>query len=407
MTIVDIHTIGAGGGSLALRRGRRPARRARRAPGADPGPACYGRGGTRPTVTDANLVLGRVDPDALRRRHDGARRRRRPRAAVADARAPSSASAPIELAEGILDVINAQMAQAIRTLTVEQGIEPRDFALVAFGGAGPMHAVFLARELEIARGHRARRPGRVLRLGHAADARSARTSAGRSSPSRARRRSRRARRARCARARGATGVAALDREGVPADTRPRRCTRVDLRYVGQEYTLTIPLDGADDAAAATASSTASRTRFPDAHETRYGHANPGAPIELVVVRTTALGDLGRAAAGAARRRAGTAPRRRRARRRLRRAPRATADRRPRDELAPGTVVDGPAIVIEQTATTVVPPGATLVVDALGALVDRDREGGLMAATGIAVDPITIEMIRNAFIVGRRRDERRR
>ena len=128
-----------------------------------------------------------------------------------------------ELAEGICDVINAKMAQAIRTLTVEQGIEPRDFALVAFGGAGPMHAAFLARELEIARGHRPGRPRRVLRLGHAGDARSARTSAGRSTP-----RARDADRAELAAAAPssrATGFDALDGEGMPADTRPRASMR--------------------------------------------------------------------------------------------------------------------------------------------------------------------------------------
>ncbi len=104
-------------------------------------------------MTDANLVLGRVDPSdfaggTMTLDVEAAR------TAVADLAGELGLGVE-ELAEGILDVINARMAQAIRTLTVEQGIEPRDFALVAFGGAGPMHAAFLARELEIARGHRA------------------------------------------------------------------------------------------------------------------------------------------------------------------------------------------------------------------------------------------------------------
>ena len=103
-------------------------------------------------MTDANLLLGRVDAGQLRRRADDASTSRPPRTRRRARSATSSASAPRELAEGICDVANAKMAQAIRTITVEQGIEPRDFALVAFGGAGPMHAVFLAREL----GHRAR-----------------------------------------------------------------------------------------------------------------------------------------------------------------------------------------------------------------------------------------------------------
>src|SRR5579864_1333638 len=146
MSVVNIHTIGAGGGSIAyseaggLRVGPESA-------GADPGPACYGRGGTRPTVTDANVVLGRVDPawfagGQMTLDVEAAHR------AVGEL-ALELGLETIELAEGICDVINAKMAQAIRTLTVEQGIEPRDFALVAFGGAGPMHAAFLARELGI------------------------------------------------------------------------------------------------------------------------------------------------------------------------------------------------------------------------------------------------------------------
>src|SRR6185437_6133373 len=137
---------GAGGGSLAyaeaggLRVGPESA-------GADPGPACYGRGGSRPTVTDANLVLGRIDPDTF-----AGGRMTLDTGAARDAVAQLGEQLELgvlPLAEGIVSVINAKMAQAIRTLTVEQGIEPRDFALVAFGGAGPMHAAFLARELGI------------------------------------------------------------------------------------------------------------------------------------------------------------------------------------------------------------------------------------------------------------------
>ncbi len=146
MPIVNIHTIGAGGGSIAyleaggLRVGPESA-------GADPGPACYGRGGTAPTVTDANLVVGRIDPASFlggRMELDVEAARQAVGALAGELGLP-----PVQLAEGILDVVNAKMAQAIRTITVEQGIEPRDFAIVAFGGAGPMHAAFLARELEI------------------------------------------------------------------------------------------------------------------------------------------------------------------------------------------------------------------------------------------------------------------
>ena len=148
MPVVNIHTVGAGGGSIGyveaggLRVGPESA-------GAAPGPACYGRGGTRPTVTDANLLLGRIDAEyflggAMELDRDAAER------AIGEL-AEELGLGEQELAEGMIDVINAKMAQAIRTITVEQGIEPRDFAIVAFGGAGPMHAVFLAQELEIER----------------------------------------------------------------------------------------------------------------------------------------------------------------------------------------------------------------------------------------------------------------
>lgn len=137
MPVVNIHTIGAGGGSVAYAEGG-GLRVGPQSAGADPGPACYDRGGTRPTVTDANCVLGRVDPGwfaggQLRLDVDAAYRAL---STVGDELGLDSTT----LAGGVCDVANAKMAQAIRTLTVEQGIEPRDFSLVAFGGAGAMHA---------------------------------------------------------------------------------------------------------------------------------------------------------------------------------------------------------------------------------------------------------------------------
>ena len=146
MPLVDIHTIGAGGGSLAwleaggLRVGPQSA-------GAAPGPACYGRGGTQPTVTDANLYLGRLDSGYFLGGRMGLDEAAAGRALETVAGQVGLSST--ELAEGMLAIINARMADAMRTITVKQGIDPREFALVAFGGAGPMHAVWLAEELEI------------------------------------------------------------------------------------------------------------------------------------------------------------------------------------------------------------------------------------------------------------------
>ena len=143
---VDIHTIGAGGGSIAwleagaLRVGPQSA-------GADPGPACYGKGGLEPTVTDANLFLGRIGSDSKLggwMQLDSTSSEK-----VIRNMAKKLSMTKVELAEGILSIINAKMADAIRTITIKNGIDPREFSLVAFGGAGSMHAIWIAEELEI------------------------------------------------------------------------------------------------------------------------------------------------------------------------------------------------------------------------------------------------------------------
>jgi N-methylhydantoinase A len=359
MSVVNIHTIGAGGGSIAyneaggLRVGPESA-------GADPGPACYGRGGREPTVTDANLVLGRVDPawfagGQMTLDVEAARR------AVA-ALAQELHLEPMELADGICDVINAKMAQAIRTLTVEKGIEPREYVLVAFGGAGPMHAAFLAQELDIGEVLVPRFPGAFSAWGmleteirkdfaHAyyaplSDLDHDDLAGVLAEQER-------------------EAFEALAEEGIRRET-GRVEHSLDIRYVGQEYTLTIPLDGAaeptldgfDEGIA---------NRFDETHETRFGHANPGAPIEFVAVRSTGLGDLGRAepqhfepvddASYPFEERPVVFGRREQ-----------TAWVSRRSNLPAGAVVEGPAVVIEQTATTVVPPGATARVDGFGTLV---------------------------------------
>ena len=358
MSVVNIHTIGAGGGSIAyseaggLRVGPESA-------GADPGPACYGRGGTRPTVTDANVVLGRVDPawfaggqmtldvEAAHRAVGGL--------------ALELGLETVELAEGICDVINAKMAQAIRTLTVERGIEPRDFALVAFGGAGPMHAAFLAQELEIPEVIVPRFPGAFSAWGmleteirkdfsrayftplsdlEDEDLASA------------------------VEAQEREAVEALAEEGIERG-RGRIEHALDIRYVGQEYTLTIPLLSAAEPRGPSFHDDLAR-RFDAAHDQSFGHANPGAPVELVALRSTGLGDLGRVRPQRLERVAG-AEFEYEARpivfNRLERSARIVR----RDALVPGADVDGPAVIVEATATTVVPPGSTLEVDDFGHL----------------------------------------
>lgn len=364
MSVVNIHTVGAGGGSVAwseaggLRVGPRSA-------GARPGPACYGRGGQEPTVTDANLVLGRISPDGF------AGGQMTLDAGLALAAVTSLAGqfslSPVAMAEGICDVANSKMAQAIRTITVSRGIEPRDSALVAFGGAGPMHAVFLARELGIAETIVPRFPGAFSAWGML----QTRIRQDYTEPyffldedldgddmAGALRRMEDA------------GLAALEREGVGADERTA-VHAVDIRYAAQEYTLTVPLTSAGEPAEAGFAKTVAQ-RFAELHESRYGHANLGAPIEFVTLRTTAVGDLGQPAAqkwpAAA-----SADFPHEAREVIFDAEPCTAIVLSRDDLLAGHAFDGPAVVTEDTATTVVPPGYTVIVDDIGSLIIRRKD----------------------------------
>jgi N-methylhydantoinase A len=159
-------------------------------------------------------------------------------------------------------------------------------------------------------------------------------------------------------------VEALVEEGIP-ESGGRVEHALDIRYVGQEYTLPIPLRSANEPSADGFAETLS-ARFDEAHEARFGHANPGAPVELVAVRSTGLGDLGRAEPRRLEAHAnGDVPAEEQAIVFGRRERRARVARR--DDLAPGAVVEGPAVIVEATATTVVPPGSTLRVDEFGTL----------------------------------------
>ncbi|MBF8189833.1 hydantoinase/oxoprolinase family protein [Nonomuraea sp. K274] len=354
MPIVNLHTIGAGGGSIAwteagaLRVGPESA-------GAVPGPACYGRGGTRATVTDANVVLGRVDPDWFA---GGLMTLDVEAAGIAIATLAGELRLdPLLLAEGICDVANAKMAQAIRTLTVEHGVEPREFALVAFGGAGPMHAAFIARELGVSEVVVPRFPGAFSAWGMLeADVRRDLTHPyfrpqdtldGADMSGNLMRLEREV-------------LDALSGQAVPEERR-RVEHAVDLRYEGQDYTLTIPLrDAAEPAGPGFLEDIAAR--YAEAHTSRYGHATPEAPVEFVMLRSTGFGSFPRTSTPAPEASGGAAP-------------------DVRDVIFDGAVhrtpvlrrsgldgeLAGPAIVVEETATTVVPPGCLAAVDDNGFL----------------------------------------
>jgi N-methylhydantoinase A len=225
---VDLQTVGAGGGSIVWRDSGGALRAGPESAGAEPGPACYGRGGSLPTVTDANLLLGRL-PERIAG------------GLSLDRAAAERALDGIEPEEAVA-VVNAEMLRALRLVSVERGHDPRDFALVAFGGAGPLHACALAEELGIETVLVPEAAGVLSALGLAVgDER---------------------------RDQVESFVCPLDEAGeLPGDG------EADLRYAGQSFELTVPL--AEDLAGA----------FHRAHEARYGYADPARPIELVAVRT--------------------------------------------------------------------------------------------------------------------------
>lgn len=339
MSVVDIHVIGAGGGSIAweeagaMRVGPQSA-------GSNPGPVCYGRGGTEPTVSDANLVLGRLDGSNF----SGGEMQldRQAASSVLTAMGSRFDMSAEAMAQGVVDIVNAKMADAIRTITVQRGIDPRDFSLVAFGGAGPAQAAALAEELRIGEVIIPVHPGAfsawgmlqtdvrhdfketlysfwdLMELSTLEDA-----------------------------------FAALEKKGgdyliaegiAEQDIGFERA--IDFRYYGQEYVLTIPLP------AGPIDMKAVRSAFDVAYERQYGHSSPENRVEMANIRVAALGRLPRP------RNAPPVPE----------APRPPRQRDvffsgsmhktailDRNAIGRGDIVKGPAIIEEGTATTLVPP----------------------------------------------------
>jgi N-methylhydantoinase A/oxoprolinase/acetone carboxylase beta subunit len=354
LPVIDIHTVGAGGGSIAhidqgggLRVGPDSA-------GATPGPACYGTG-TDVTVTDAHLLLGRLDPAYFlggRMSLDVDRARGAARSLSRRLRLPVD-----DLAEGIVRVANARMLRAIRVVSLERGHDPRRFALVAFGGAGGMHAADLATELGIGTVLIPRHAGVLSALGmlaadvirdysvsvrEPAEALSGTSLTSRAAPL-------------VARARG--DLAAEGFRGVNAIIE----RRIDVRYVGQSYELTVPWSGAY------------REAFHSAHERRFGYADRSRPIEVVALRVRGVGVVTKPALPAVR------PRRRAAPRpasvgssRFDGRQRRTAFYR-WDDLRSGDRASGAAVIAGAEATVVVPPTFAFSIDRLGnVLLNRER-----------------------------------
>ncbi len=355
--MIDITTIGAGGGSIAHVDSGGAFRVGPRSAGSQPGPAAYGRGGTEPTVSDANVVLGRLDSGNFlggEMTLDEAAAR----TAIASL-ADRLGMSEIDTAEGVLTIVNANMANAIRARTIQKGLDPRDFTLVAFGGAGPLHGAEVAAALSIPEVVIPPYPGITSAAGLLTTdlkydlLKTAFQISGSVDLDRLNRD--------FAELESAL-LAQYSADGLDPDAVDVQRTG-DLRYVGQGYELRVAvpegqLDGAKlDAVWAT---------FTARHEAEYGHAFPDNAIEIVNIRVTGLGRMpkigrqdtagtGTAKDALVRRGACTF----RVGDQLRELE--TGFYR-RDVLGMGTAIEGPAVILQHDTTTVVPPGwrATVV-----------------------------------------------
>jgi len=353
--MLDIHTVGAGGGSIAWIDSGGLMKVGPRSAGANPGPACYGLGNPEPTVTDANVLLGTLHPTHLLAGRMAIDRTRS--IAAIDAIAGRLGMQRMAAAQGIIRVVTANMAKAIRVISVQRGHDPRDYALCAFGGAGPLHAARLAAELDMRRILVPRNPGILCAMGLLlADLR---------------------------RDFAATHLMALDAaslpriadifarlseqaalwfegEGIARDARAERHS-IDMRYAGQNFELAVEADEPARLA----------EKFAAAHTRAYGYALPGEPMQCVTFRLQAIARVPKA--------------------RLLRHPEAGEDaagaivgeRRTwlpelggettvpvydRERLLNGNRFAGPAIVEQMDATTLVLPGMTAQVDQLHNLI---------------------------------------
>jgi N-methylhydantoinase A len=354
LPMIDVHTIGAGGGSIAsidrggiLQVGPRSA-------GAVPGPVAYRRGGTEPTVTDANVALGRIDPDSRMGGPgtsldvDGARR------AMADLGQKLGLGLE-ETAEAILAVVNQRMAGRIRLLSIERGLDPRDFALVAFGGAGPLHGGALVREVGVGTMLVPEYPGVLCAMGCAiADLRYdfSRTVEQRLDlipPGQI---------AAVLDGQREEGAVKLRSHGLP-DAEIRTAYVADMSYAGQIHSLRVPIEPGWPAERF-------RDAFLEMYRQEFGNTLGDIPVMVVNLRTIATGSRRVSSAPASSRQASGPP-----------EPRS---RRPvhcggwhdtpiyrRGDLAPGHHFDGPAVVEQTDTTTLVEPGMSVTVDAAGNL----------------------------------------
>ncbi len=350
--MVNIHTIGAGGGSIAwieaggLRVGPQSA-------GADPGPACYGNGGERPTITDANVVLGHLDPEGFL----SGKMTLDKEAAI---RAVATVAGPLgmtveETAQGICDIADAKMADAIRQLTVRKGIDPREFVLVAFGGAGPMHACTTADELEIETVLIPELPGIFSAWGMLqSDIRQDLARTMQVNLSRADYGDIAAKYEEMT----SEAMALLNRQHISKE-QAEFIRSADMRYLGQEYTVRVTFNSET---VDHDSVEALKAGFHALHMQIYGFNNPEGEVEIVNLRLVGLGRLDKMGKVKSETLSQAAPLAAKTQPALFKGRVYTARIYQRRDLQPGQAFTGPAIVEELTATSVIPPQWRVTVD---------------------------------------------
>ncbi len=360
--MMDIFEVGTGGGSIARLSEGNALRVGPKSAGSTPGPACYGRGGTEPTVTDANLLLGRLDPDhflggAMRLDLTAARSAMQERVA-----APLELD-PVAAADGILRIAVVAMSHAVKAVTTERGLDAGRFTMVTYGGAGPMHASAIAREIGIRRVLIPFAPGHFSAYGmlfsdlrydyvrscfrKLADVDFAEVEA-------------------MYREMAAEGREAITQSAIkPGAVLEARAA--DMRYVGQEHAVTVELPTALFAAQ---DRTAIKQRFDALHEVRYGTCAPAEPAELVSLRSTSTGLMRKPPGRTTEHGRGepdTAALRGRRQVYFRATGFAETPIYLRAALRAGDSIAGPALIEEHASTTVLAPGDTLRVDRFGNL----------------------------------------
>jgi N-methylhydantoinase A len=352
--MINIHSIGAGGGSIAwiegggLRVGPISA-------GAEPGPACYGKGGLEPTITDANLVLGRIDPDNFLGGN-----------MVLDKNAAINAVKRIadelnitveETAEGICKVADAKMADAIKQLTIRKGIDPREFALVSFGGAGPMHACLTAEELGINTIIVPKMPGVFSAWGMLQSdirldtVRTIRASVDNISLEEIN-----------ARYKEMIGEISelLERQRIEKERREYRRI-ADMRYLGQEYMIRVPFEPGTGTITLETLKKLTET-FHKYHHNLNGYNNPNEIVEIVNIRLVGLGKLDKILQHKEKNLYKSKPKPGKINKAIFYGRECETRFFNRRELKSGQKLGGPAVIEEFTATTVVPPGYEVTID---------------------------------------------